>query len=378
MTRPSTFLSKPSNRKNLVVMNSSDSQVNPPIFFLHRDDCQQLIGLWNRGLGTWNLETGQLLRHQLIPDIFAKAKDFKITDDTPVFFQTLDKRAAEDKSVPVRVWDIRISQQISLFQGHVLPNDGYVISPDRSKIAGCDYPPKSVSVWDAQTGEKRYEFPWSGGFFGQNLWLCFTPDGQKLFCGNGLSYKATCMIKGWDLNTGEECFQTIPTEKRGFMISSGANEGAKNYEGVCALKINRDGRLLVAALYEGVIKIWSTHSGELLWEYPLPLSYLGGAEHLDKGLVIGIAPNDEVLFCQCSEYQDSMWFMLELETGKVLQKGQSSEGRVFHFAFSEDSKTVVTSSPCDHKSVMKIWNWQSSPAPQPLILKSRQFPVRRV
>ena len=348
-------------------MESPPSQVKPTIFFLHHEDCQQLIGTWKQGLGTWNLATGQLVRHQIIPEMFARARDCRSENEGSVFFQTLME------SDTVRAWDIRLSQEISQFPGHALPNDGYVISPDRRKVAGCSYPPKSVSVWETQTGAKQYEFPWSG-FFGQNLWLGFTPDGQKLFGGNGLSYKAPCVIKGWDLHTGDECFQTTPTEKRGFMISSGANEGASHYEGVCALKISRDGRLLVAALYEGLIKIWSTHSGELLWEYPLPLSYLGGTKHLDKGLVMGIAPNDTVLFCQCPGYQDSLWFMLELETGNVLQQGQSSEGRVFHFAFSDDSKTVVTASPFDRTAVMKIWDWQRSPSPQPLILQAQPSP----
>ncbi|MDX2255458.1 MAG: hypothetical protein NW214_08080 [Pseudanabaenaceae cyanobacterium bins.39] len=344
---------------------ATQKSVNPLVFFLHREERQQITGVYARKTATWDLETGQFLRYQIKQDMFS-SDITSFEDDNPVFFKCV-------KENEMAVWDIRAKRQISLFRGHNQWTQHYATSRDRSKIVGCHYCssrtniPRLIRVWDAQSGDMQYEFPWEGVGDPEGLYACLTPDGQKLFCGSSI-LSGQALIKGWDLNTGNECFSVIPTKKQGSSPSHGVNFGYSFPHGVCALKTNRDGRLLIAVLYDGIVKIWSTSSGALLWEYSLfpTNSY----KYLEKGAVLAVSPNDELLFCQFPNHQRSECLVVEIETGRVLQRGLMHDEPVTQIDFSEDSKLIVTSTFRGFKPSLNQWDWQRSPYPKPLLLES--------
>ncbi|MDX2255459.1 MAG: WD40 repeat domain-containing protein [Pseudanabaenaceae cyanobacterium bins.39] len=346
--------------------------VNPLVFFLHRDDRrnrQQITGVYQDGLATWDLETGRFLEHHFDRD-FDKSEIRNFEDDNPVFFKFVGKNDIE-------VWDIRTRQQVSLIQKYDPWTYGYATSQDRSKIVGLSHcntdatKPRLIRVWEAKSGKTQHELTWVDVRDPIRLYACLTPDGQKLFCGNGRLWTGQAVIRGWDLTTGKECFSAISTETKDYMVEDG--ERYPTTHGVCALKTNRDGRLLIAVLYEGVVKIWSTSSGALLWEYPL-----FDRRYLSEGVLIAVSPNDKLLFCQCpkEEYHgQSTCGVIELETGTVLKRGNMHYNPVAHIAFSEDSEIIVTSTLRGTTNVNQ-WDWQRSPYPKPLLLESPDFHTR--
>lgn len=365
-------------------MNQSQKYANPSAFSLQPDG-KTLVGwLGSRStvdIGIWNVRTGALLAvHNLPRDRTISYKEVETCPDQSIVF-------LEREDHTVEVWNFQTQSQLCCFQGFPRPHSNYIIDHSQSVILSSRYfPHKDLNVWDARSGHLLHGLQMPHATTRQ--WLAASPDGQRAFCGSEGTRSYPCLITAWDLQTGQECCTLTPTRKKSIYIDWGANEGNTIEHGVCAMLTSRDGRLLINALYEGIIQVWDLQNGMLLRQFPVPHKYTD--QYLSRGLKMALTPDGQTLFCQRFDYQDIDCFMLNVETGETLSQHSLKPAAAITFlAFSEDSQTLIlnqpaltqyqrgasyppSSEPPSAKScaTLSVWHWRSQKPPSPLMLEA--------
>lgn len=288
----------------------------------------------------------------------------------------------EREDLTVEAWNFQTQTQLCCFQTLPHTHSDHIIDRNQTVILSSRYfPHKDLNVWDAYTGHLLHNLQMPHAT--RLHQLAVSPDGQRVFCGSEGMSSYPSLITAWDLQTGQECYTLTPTQKRSIYIDWGRNEGNTTEHGVCKMLTSRDGRLLINALYEGIIQIWDLQSGTFLRQFPVPKGEYSD-QYLSKGIAIALTPDDRTLFCLRFDYQYRYYFMLNLETGETMAQYHSQlSGKGFSFlAFSENGQSIIIHEPTFTWSPnselpsasiyvdLSVWNWRSQQPPSPLVLEA--------
>lgn len=360
-------------------MNQSQKYANPSAFTLQPDG-KTLVGwLSSRStvdIGVWNIRTGALLAvHNLPRDRDIPYKEVDTCHAQPIVF-------LEREDHTVEVWNFQTQTELCCFQGLPRPHSKYIIDRSQTVILSSRYfPHKDLNVWDARSGHLLHGLQMPHATTRQRL--AVSADGQRVFCGSEGVPSYPCLITAWELQTGQECYTLTPTRKRSIYIDWGRNEGNTKEHGVCAMLTSQDGRLLINALYEGIIQIWDLQTGTFLRQFPVPKGEYSSDQYLSS-IVIALTPDNRTLFCLRFSHQYRYYFMLDIETGETMAQyySQSSRKGFSFLAFSENSQSIIMHQPTStwppnselpSASIyvdLSVWNWRSKQPPSPLMLEA--------
>ena len=151
--------------------------------------------------------------------------------------------------------------------------------------------------------------------------VALSANGQRLF-----SSGADCMIKVWDLQTG----QVVSTLS-----------GHKDI--IRSIALSPDGQTLVSGSGDKTIKIWNLQTNTLTSTLESTSPIWSVAFSRDGQTVVSGSNTGTLSFWQMS-------------TGKLLHKVQGHTSRIFSVAVSPDGQTVATGSL---DKTVKLWNFQT-------------------
>jgi len=129
----------------------------------------------------------------------------------------------------IKVWDVATGACVRTLEGHTEALDSICVFGDRL-FSGSN----TIKVWDWRSGVCVQTLQWNAGSV---ISMCVSPDGSRLFSGNGDS-----TIKVWDVATGA-CVQTLQGHTNS--VSS-----------VCV-----SGSQLFSGGYDNTIKVWELGDG---------------------------------------------------------------------------------------------------------------------
>jgi WD40 repeat protein/serine/threonine protein kinase len=144
----------------------------------------------------------------------------------------------------VKVWDAATGEEQLSVRGHTEGISSVALSGDGKRIVSGSRD-KTVNVWDAATGEEKLTL--KGLSFST---VAITSDGRKIVSGHEV----------WDLAAGQAKIT----------LTGAARTGA----------ISADGRRIVSATGDGMVKVWDTATGQQL------LTFKGGAWDTLRSVVI--------------------------------------------------------------------------------------------
>lgn len=209
----------------------------------------QFLASGGKDIKLWQLNTGKKL---------CTLKKSSIGVGVVAFSPDGQTLASGDNGNNIELWQLHTGKRLHTLRGH---SSGFLagvkltgvrsvrFSPDGLTLASCSYD-KTVKVWDVKTGQEIHTLR---GHSDRVLSLTLSPDGQLL-----VSCSADKTIKIWSLFTGE-LIRTISESSR--FVSDSIIEPAS---GVSSVAISPDSHILVSGNYEGTIKLWNLHTGELL------------------------------------------------------------------------------------------------------------------
>jgi WD40 repeat protein len=155
------------------------------------------------------------------------------------------KTAAAGGAKSGRVWDVNTGKEKMTFDGR------FALSPDGASLAVVR-PNGTVSVWDVPKGKQRTSLE---GHTGNVFSLTFSPDGKTLATGGadrrgrfatGKEEGQDNTIKLWDMETGKSLAALMGHVK-----------------GIYSLTFAPDGKTLVAADFNGSMKLWDLEKAKV-------------------------------------------------------------------------------------------------------------------
>ncbi|MDB5312353.1 MAG: hypothetical protein JWO38_6555 [Gemmataceae bacterium] len=155
------------------------------------------------------------------------------------------KTAAAGGAKAGRVWDVGTGKERMTFGGR------FALSPDGKTLATAR-PDGTISVWDVSTGKQRITLE---GHAGNVFSLAFAPDGKTLASGGadrrgrfatGKEEGQDNTIKVWDAGTGKS---------RATLMG--------HLKGIYSLTFAPDGKTLVAADFNGSMKLWDLEKAKV-------------------------------------------------------------------------------------------------------------------
>lgn len=222
----------------------------------------------------------------------------------------------------VRVIEAATSKEVRTFERSEASIGGfgsYTLSPDGLLLAARQSTPTTVHVWDIKSGNKLHE--WSETNFIYSL--AFSPDGRVLACGGD---NASPRLR--DVRTGKETrlLEDWPNPRHNAIIH---------------LAFSPDGKLLAAADrgYHKVVSLWDTATGKkrAAFRVPVEAERRKAEQRFPVPETVAFSPDGRWLV---SAWFDSVIRIWEVETGK---EGPSwSVPCYVPFAVSPEGSTFIT------------------------------------
>jgi len=227
-------------------------------------------------------------------------------------------------------------------------------SPDGRWIAagGQD---KLVHLWELENDEKK-------SFDGHKTWvssLVFHPEGKKLFTADYLG-----VVQCWNYEKGDKLAWTIKEADR---------------DNVRALVVTNDGKHLITAGDDAVIKVWQTSDGK-------PVTILEGHEECIFSLALSPDGKHLVsgdLFGSVRQWSVDDWKQVRELDAKLLHTRKENfiadVGGVRSFAFSSDGKLLAvggmkeakSNAFCPGKPTVLVFDWASGKVKNELGIKGK-------
>ncbi|KAK6441296.1 hypothetical protein LTR95_002463 [Oleoguttula sp. CCFEE 5521] len=219
----------------------------------------------------------------------------------------------------------RLALRWSKFQ-HIAAHTNTVqsvkFSPDSKLIASASWD-KSCKLWDTTTGKLVHGFRGSARF----LCVAFSPDGSLLACG---SHDNTIRLHG------TKTFALV----RQLGTEVHLNEENDWSYAVCGVAFSPDGRLLVGAYEDRVIRIWNVATGTKVTQL----------EGHAKGIMCAIfSPNGHLIASAADDHTVRIW---DVATGAEIRKLEAHTHVVRSVAFSPDGRLLASGS---RDNTVRLW-----------------------
>ena len=232
-----------------------------------------------------------------------------------------------------KLWDAETGKEIYTF--HSFENGVWDVSfsPDSKRlVATGDRNEQIAKIYDITTGKELLTIPTTGER------MVFSPDGLYLATSsvNWDNFQEPILVKILDANTGEELF-TLNGELKNTTQD---------------IKFSRDGKLLVTAGEDGVVKVWDVKANKEVLSIDVGIRQVGAAFSPD-GRLLASAGNDALVH---------IW---DAGTDKELQTLGGHTGPIFFVDFSPDGRFLASSSV---DRTVKIWSVADNFTTQPLTL----------
>jgi WD40 repeat protein len=268
----------------------------------------------------WDLDTGQEIRTLAR---LAQTVAFS-PDGTQLALGGLDGM--------VRLWNADTGQILRTFRWHTDQVRSVAFSPDGTRLASASRD-RTVKLWDAGTGQVVRSL--KGTPFEIVQSVAFSPDGTRL-----VSTSSDGTVKLWDTATGQEALtlKGHPRTLERLQEESTLQSHARALESVA---FSPDGaRLVSASLRDGTIKLWDTHTGQVL-----------RTVKLDRNLsCLAVSPNGTRLASASSDGMVKLW---DPATGQGLRTLKAHTRKVLSVAFSHDGTRLAS---IGWDKVLTLWN----------------------
>ena len=244
--------------------------------------------------------------------------------------------AAAYQDYKVRLWDIQTKTLLTVLHGHTDEVDAVAFSPSQTAngtgaltlaSGGVD---RTIHLWDiygqAENGgvRGRPRLTLPGGAPDWVRALAFSPDGTRL-----ASASSDPTVKVWDTHTGE------------VLHALAANDWQ-----VWSVAFSPDGRLLAAASLDTLIYLWDMHAAQPA------ANFLTLPGHTNWVTTVAFSPNGALLASGGFDQTVRVW---DLHTRAALFVLQGHSEWVWSVAFSPDSTRIASSSS---DNTVCVWDAQ--------------------
>ena len=234
----------------------------------------------------------------------------------------------------VRIWNVEPSAggELMTFGGgqpHLFLLD-LELSPDEQLIAfGGRHGP--AEIWHAETGEYLYTL---AGEPDTSIYrVAFHPDGSRI-----ATVGDDNLIRIWDVSTGD-VLQSFSGHGEGF-------SGGVLFSGVLDVAYSPDGRQLATAGADGIAKVWSAETNELL------LTLEGHTAGLHS---LAYSPNGRYL-ATSSDSPERGIKVWDTQTGAEIYSFGPERGRAWGLAFDSESNLLAAAGSGGY---IKVWDLNS-------------------
>jgi WD40 repeat protein len=253
-----------------------------------------------------------------------------------------------------KLWDAQTGKEVKTFTGHRDEVTGAAFSPDGKQIL-TGSSDETALLWDTQTAQPVLTFT---GHQGTVYGVAISPDGKHALTG---SLDKTAIL--WDVGTGKQIH----------LLTNHTDQ-------VQAVAFSPDGRYALTGSIDQTAILWDVITGREVLSYPGNAGGVGtvGFSGDGKQVLIGSVTATRLLerdtgeeirqfpgccgrFSPDGKYvltevaSDNTTRVWEAGTGAELRRLADPSGALFGWAFSRDSKHVLTTSQADSK-VVRMWN----------------------
>jgi WD40 repeat protein len=230
----------------------------------------------------------------------------------------------------IHLWDLTRGEQQRVLGGHTRVVWSVAFSPDGRQLlsAGDD---ATVRLWDVETGKELRRFD---GHTQRVRQAVFTPDGHYAISGGD-----DTTVRLWRLPTAEQIADL--TERPGE-----APQLAKHPNTVRRLAVSSDGRWLLTACWDGLLRHFDLASGRLLHNYRS-----NGKAPCETCI---FAPDGHTMFTGSGGRENhGVIVHWDLTTGWVRRRFADHDAPIYHLAAFPDGKRLVS---CGPKWAWVIWD----------------------
>ncbi len=235
----------------------------------------------------------------------------------------------------LKIWDANNGTERFSIKAHAGSLFGCAISPDETIVVTAAKD-KTLKVWDANTGTERFTLT---GHERSATGCAISDDGSTI-----ISSSPDGTVKIWDTNSGQlkislKSYEVTESHKPSANLTFTAASSA-----LLSCAISGDGSIAVAALPDGVLKVWNVNSGH---ERFVLSGHSGWIENCaisaDGSLIISVS-NDKTV---------RGW---DANTGANKFTLEGHMRAISGCAVSADGKTIVSAS---QDKTMKLWDTES-------------------
>lgn len=229
--------------------------------------------------------------------------------------------AGEDGSA--KIWDLQ-GKKLHEFSGHTGPARRVSFSPD-GKLLSSSGDDGTTRLWSLEDKELA---AWQGDRNSVND-LVFSPDGKVLVSGGQDN-----SIHFWDL-------KNLPKENQINNSSERDRTFSQSKLGIQSISISSDGKLLVTANDNGIVRIWDVQAR----------SSRQLATQLNFIQTVLISPDDRIIAIAGGNGSIELWDL----QGQFITQLSGHTDIVYSLSFSPDSKLLASASK---DGTVITWDWQ--------------------
>ena len=273
-------------------------------------------GSLDRKIKLWNVQTGECLLAMEAHALGVASLAFSPDD-------RLIASCGGDRTV--KLTEVKTGKCWMTLEGHEQIVRSVAFSPDGQIIASCSLD-HTIKLWSVQTGACLRTIVDSSAVYS----LAFAPqidansaDGQLASAGED------CLIKIWDMNTGQIMSAIAGHQKQ-----------------IWAIAFSSDGQILASAGDDKTVKLWSMSTGEVI-------RTLYG--HKNRIWSVAFSPDAKALVSGSDDRIVKLW---DVETGQCIRTIQGYHKATKPVVFSHDSNLLFSFS-YEEQSV-RVWDVQNT------------------